>query len=247
MAHPGTDKAVKPIYDRVLLKISGEGLSGQVGFGIDPDALTLVANEIKSVHDLGVQVGIVVGGGNFLRGEAFARKVQIPEATSHYMGMLATIINALALQEMLESLGLQTRVLSAIEVTSVCEPYIRRRAIHHLEKGRVCIFAAGTGRPYVTTDTAAALCAVEIKAGALLKATQVDGVYSADPRKNPDAQFYEEVSYDTVINERLRVMDISATDLCQRNNVTVRVFNLHQPGNMRRLMLGEPIGTTISR
>jgi uridylate kinase len=236
----------QPIYRRVLLKISGEGLAGPEGFGIGGEALNRIASEIRDVAALGIQVGVVVGGGNILRGERFARETRITEATAHYMGMLGTVINALALQETLESLGLQTRVLSAIEIASVCEPYIRRRAIHHLDKGRVIILAAGTGRPYVTTDTAAALASVEIQAGALLKATQVEGVYSADPKKDPNAEFYERLSYDRVIDERLKVMDVSAIDLCQRNNVPIIVFNLHTPGNMKRILTGSGGGTMIA-
>ncbi len=235
------------MYHRVLLKISGEGLAGPQGFGIGGDALTHVANEIQQAHELGVQIAVVVGGGNILRGHTFAQNTQIPEATAHYMGMLATVMNALALQETLEARRLQTRVLSSIEVASVCEPYIRRRCIHHLEKGRVAILAAGTGRPFVTTDTAAALAAVEIGADALFKATQVDGVYSADPKKEPEAERYEQLSYDSVIDKRLKVMDVSAIDLCQRNAVPIVVFNLHKPGNMKRILEGEAIGTIISK
>jgi uridylate kinase len=237
----------KARYARVLLKVSGEGLAGPEGFGIGGAALDHVARELREVHELGVQIGVVVGGGNILRGETFARNAKIAEATAHYMGMLATVMNALALQETLEAMDLQTRVLSSLEVAQVCEPYIRRRAIHHLEKGRIVILAAGTGRPFVTTDTAAALSAVELKAAALFKATQVDGVYSADPKKNPAAEFYEQVSYDRVIDERLKVMDMSAIDLCQRNHVPIIVFNLHEPGNMRRIIEGQCIGTVISK
>jgi uridylate kinase len=243
----GSQVAAKPIYPRVLLKISGEGLAGPNGYGIGAAPLRHVANELKTVHEMGVEVAVVVGGGNILRGESFARETGVAEATAHYMGMMATVLNALALQETLEAMGLQTRVLSAIEIASVCEPYIRRRCMHHLEKGRITILAAGTGRPFVTTDTAAALNAVEIRAGALLKATQVEGVYSADPKKDPHAEFFQEVSYDRVITERLKVMDVAAVDLCQRNNVTIHVFSLHEAGNMRRLLLGEPIGTVISK
>jgi len=232
-------------YKRILLKISGEGLAGPKGFGIGAQALDHVASEIKQAHQFGVQIAVVVGGGNILRGEEFSKNTHIPQATAHYMGMLATVMNSLALQETLEAGGLQTRVLSAIEINSVCEPYIRRRCIHHLEKSRVVIIAGGTGRPFVTTDTAAALAAVEIKADALLKATQVDGVYSADPKKTPDAKFYEELSYDRAIDERLKVMDVSAIDLCQRNKVPIRVFNLHEPGNMKRILEGQAIGTVI--
>jgi len=242
-----TSPSAAPTFRRILLKISGEGLAGPDGFGIGGEALAHVADEIRPVHALGVQIGIVVGGGNILRGERFARETHITEATAHYMGMLATVMNALALQETLEAEGMPTRVLSSIHIASVCEPYIRRRAIRHLEKGRVVVLAAGTGRPYVTTDTAAALSSVEIQADALIKATQVDGVYSADPKKDPSAKFYERLSYDRVIDERLKVMDVSAVDLCQRNSVRIHVINLHKAGNLRRLVQGERVGTTISK
>lgn len=237
----------KAVFKRVLLKISGEGLAGAEGFGIGGSALSHVATEIEAVHALGVQVAIVVGGGNILRGERFAGETHITEATAHYMGMLATVMNALALQETLEAMKLQCRVLSSLTIASVCEPFIRRRAIHHLEKGRVIILAAGTGRPHFTTDTAAALSAVEMQADALLKATQVDGVYSADPKKDPAARFYPQLSYDAVIDQRLKVMDVSAVDLCQRYGVRIHVFNLHKPGNMKRLIQGEAVGTVITK
>jgi uridylate kinase len=227
------------------LKISGEGLASPDGFGIGDEALRRVAAEIKDVHDQGVQVAVTVGGGNILRGGTFASKSHIPEATAHYMGMLATVMNALALQETLETMGLDTRVMSSIAVASVCEPFVRRRCIRHLQKNRIVILAAGTGRPFVTTDTAAALSAAEIGADVLFKATQVDGVYSADPKKVPDAEFYHTLSYDRVINERLKVMDLSAVDMCQRNHIPIVVFNLHNPGNMKRLVQGETIGTVI--
>ncbi len=235
----------EPKYQRVQLKISGEGLAAPEGFGIGEDALHRVAAEIKSVHELGVEVAVTIGGGNILRGGTFASQSHITEATAHYMGMLATVMNALALQETLEGMGLGTRVMSSIHIASVCEPFVRRRCIRHLEKQRVVILAAGTGRPFVTTDTAAALSAAEIGADALFKATQVDGVYSADPKKDPTAEFYHTLTYDRVINERLKVMDLSAVDMCQRNHIPIVVFNLHKPGNMRRIILGEPIGTTI--
>jgi uridylate kinase len=234
-------------YRRVQLKLSGEGLAGQDGGGIGNEALHRVAAEIRQVHELGVQVAITVGGGNLLRGSTFASKSHIPEATAHYMGMLATVMNALALQETLEAAGMTTRVMSSIAIASVCEPFVRRRCIRHLEKNRVVVLAAGTGRPFVTTDTAAALSAAEIGADALFKATQVDGVYSADPKKDPAAKFFPTLSYDHVINERLKVMDLSAVDMCQRNSIPIIVFNLHQPGNMRRVVLGEPVGTVIGK
>jgi uridylate kinase len=232
-------------YHRIQLKLSGEGLAGPDGFGIGDEALQRVAGEIKSVHELGVQVSVTIGGGNILRGSTFASQSHIPEATAHYMGMLATVMNALALQETLEAQGMDTRVMSAIAIASVAEPFVRRRCIRHLQKDRVVVLAAGTGRPFVTTDTAAALSAAEIGADALFKATQVDGVYSADPKKHPDAEFYRTLSYDRVINERLKVMDLSAVDMCQRNSIPIVVFNLHQPGNMKRSVLGEPVGTII--
>ncbi len=234
-----------PRYRRIQLKLSGEGLAAPDGHGIGSAALERVAGEIRDVRELGVEIAITVGGGNILRGGTFAKASRIPEATAHYMGMLATVMNALALQEMLESLGLVSRVMSSISIASVCEPFVRRRCIRHLEKGRVVVLAAGTGRPFVTTDTAAALSAAEIGANALLKATQVEGVYDSDPRKNPAAKLYDSLSYDRVINERLAVMDLSAVDMCQRNRIPIVVFNLHQPGNLKRLILGEKIGTTI--
>ncbi len=234
-------------FHRIQLKLSGEGLASPDGFGIGSEALQRVAAEIKDVHDLGAQIAITIGGGNILRGGTFAANSHIPEATAHYMGMLATVMNALALQETLESIGLITRVMSSIAIASVCEHFVRRRCIRHLEKGRVVILAAGTGRPFVTTDTAAALSAAEINADALFKATQVDGVYSADPKKDPKAEFYPTLSYDHVINERLKVMDLSAVDMCQRNNIPIVVFNLHKPGNMKRILMGETVGTTVSK
>lgn len=233
-------------YRRIVLKASGEGLAGEQGFGLSSEGLHHLAEEIRQVHALGVQVGVVVGGGNFIRGAVFAKKGQIPEATAHHMGMLATVINALALAETLESLKVPARVMSAVPVATICEPFVRRRCIRQLEKGRVVILAGGTGRPFVTTDTAGALAAAELSADALLKATQVDAIYSDDPRKNPDAQRHDTLSYDQVINDRLKVMDLSAVELCQRAGVPIVVFNLHVPGNMARLIQGETIGTLVS-
>ncbi len=232
-------------YKRVVLKISGEGLRRDNGFGIDADELKRVGSEIKSVHDLGGEVAVVVGGGNIVRGSQIAVHAQIEEATGHYMGMLATIINALAIQDTLESIGVPTRVQSAVNVDRVCEKFIRRRAMRHLEKGRVVIFAAGTGNPFVTTDTGAALRASEINADAVLKATKVDGVYDSDPVKNPEAKRYEHLSYNEVINSRLEVMDVSAIDLCQRNNIPIIVFNLRTPNGMCDVVCGKSIGTLI--
>ena len=235
----------KDKYSRVVLKVSGEGLAGADGFGIGGEALRRVADEIASVHEAGVQVAIVIGGGNILRGSTFAETSQIPEATAHYMGMLATVINALALQETLEAKGMRAHVMSSIAIASVGEPFSRRRCVRYLEKGHVVVLAAGTGRPFVTTDTAAALAAVEIRADALLKATQVDGVYTADPKKDPSAEFLPTLSYDQVIDDRLAVMDLSAVDMCQRNRVPIVVFNLHKSGNMKQVVTGEKIGTVI--
>jgi len=235
------------IYRCVVLKVSGEGFAGSGGFGISPEPLAHMTNEIRQVHNAGIQVAVVVGGGNFIRGGTFAPQCGIAEATAHHMGMLATVINGLALQESLEQTGVPTHVLSAFAVASVCEPYARRRCIRHLEKGRVTILVGGTGRPFVTTDTAAAVAAAEIGADAILKATQVDGVYSADPKSDPSAKFYPNLSFDKVMDERLGVMDLSAIDLCRRNNIPIVVFDLHKSGNMARIIAGESIGTVISK
>lgn len=236
----------KPIYRRVLLKLSGEAFCKPGGFGIDGGEIERIAKEIADVMKLGVQVAVVVGGGNFLRGTSLAKSAPIPAATAHYMGMLATVINALALQEVLERVGLDTRVQSSIAIASACEPFIRRRCIRHLEKNRVVVLGAGTGRPFVTTDTAAALAAVEINAEVLLKATKVDGVYSADPKLDPSAVMQKDLSFNDVINQRLKVMDLSAVDLCQQNHVPIVVFNLAVPGLMGRIVAGERVGTRIS-
>jgi uridylate kinase len=232
-------------FQRVLLKISGEGLCATGSTGIDGAELRTLAEEIKLVVELGVQLSIVVGGGNLVRGTAIAKGSPIEEATGHYMGMLATVINALAVQDTLEHLGVPTRVLSALSVDRVCEPFIRRRAIRHLEKGRVVIFAAGTGNPFVTTDTGAALRASEIKADVVLKATKVDGVYTADPKKDPTATRLHKLTFDEVINRRLEVMDLSAVDMCQRNGIPIIVFDLKKPRNMRAVCEGQDVGTTI--
>jgi uridylate kinase len=237
--------AGRPVYRRIVLKLSGEALAGNQGYGIDPPVLDRVGADIREVIDLGVQVAIVIGGGNIFRGIA-ASAAGMDRATADYMGMLATIINALALQDALEKAGLQTRVLSAIEMRAVAEPYIRRRAIRHLEKGRVVIFAAGTGNPFFTTDTAGALRAVEIGADAIIKATKVDGIYSADPKKDPTARRIEKVSYIEVLNRGLGVMDTTAISLCMDNKLPIVVFDLTQPGNIKRLVLGEPVGSIVS-
>lgn len=236
----------EPKYKRVLLKISGEGLCVPGSQGIDGERLGVLAAEIQSVHEAGVEVSVVVGGGNIIRGSALAESTSIEETTAHYMGMLATLINALAVQETLESIGVPTRVQSALPVSAVCEPVIRRKAIRHLEKGRVVIFAAGTGNPFVTTDTGAALRASEIRADALLKATKVDGVYSADPNKDASAKRIERLTYNEMIDKRLGVIDVSAVDLCQRANIPILVLDLKKKGNMRAAVLGEPVGTLIS-
>ncbi|MCB9855896.1 MAG: UMP kinase [Phycisphaerales bacterium] len=235
----------KPQYQRVLLKISGEGLCRKGETGIDGTALRAIAKEIMSVREIGVEVAVVVGGGNFLRGATIASEARIQEATAHYMGMLATVINALALQDVLEDMGQPVRVQSSIAIHSACENFIRRRCIRHLEKGRVVILAAGTGRPFVTTDTAAALGAVEIGADVLCKATKVDGVYTADPVKDAGAKLLAKLDYNEVIDKRLKVMDVSAIDMCQQHGVPILVFNLMETGNMRKAVLGQKVGTLI--
>jgi len=240
MSDPG------PRYRRVLLKISGEGFCPKGDFGIHREQLDRVATEVRSVRELGVQLAVVVGGGNFLRGANFAEEFDIEIATADYMGMLATVLNALALQEALERVGLPTRVQSALAIARVCEPFTRRRAIRHLEKDRVVILAAGTGNPHVTTDSCAALRAAELKANVLLKGTKVDGVYDDDPERNPAARMYEQVSYNEVIDGRLKVMDVSAVDVCQQHNVPIIVFNLFKPGTLRRALLGEHVGTRVT-
>jgi uridylate kinase len=231
-------------YRRVLLKLSGEALAGQAGYGIDDALLTRFAGEIHEVHALGVELAVVIGGGNIFRGLAGATH-GIERATADYMGMLATMINSLALQAAIERHGIQTRVLSALEMKEVAEPYIRRRATRHLEKGRVVIFAAGTGNPFFTTDTAAGLRAVEIGAEIVCKATKVDGVYDSDPMLNPSAVRYRELTYLDVLSQKLKVMDSTAISLCMDNELPVLVFNMLEPGNLKRAMLGEPIGTVV--
>jgi uridylate kinase len=233
-----------PRYRRILLKLSGEALAGREGYGIDETVLTTIASEVKEVHDLGVEVAIVIGGGNIFRGIAASTR-GADRATADYMGMLATVINALALQDALERIGVLTRVQSAIGMQAVAEPYIRRRATRHLEKGRVVIFAAGTGNPYFTTDTAASLRAMEIGADVILKATKVDGVYDADPMKDRNAKKFEELTYIDVLRRNLRVMDATSISLCMDNNMPIIVFDLTTSGNIRRVVTGEPIGTVV--
>jgi uridylate kinase len=231
-------------YQRVLVKLSGEALMGSQNFGIDRAVAAQIALEVAEIRAIGVELAIVIGGGNIFRGVK-ASAVGMDRAQADYMGMLATVINALALQDALEQAGVQTRVVSAIEMRAVAEPFIRRRAIRHIEKGRVVVFAAGTGNPYFTTDTAAALRAMEIKAEVILKATKVDGIYTADPMTDPTATKFDTLSYLDVLDRRLKVMDATAISLCMDNKLPIVVFNLREPGNMKRAILGEPIGTTV--
>jgi uridylate kinase len=234
-----------PAYRRVLLKLSGEALMGAQAFGIDPAVSAEIARGVADIHALGVEVAIVIGGGNIFRGVA-ASASGMDRATADYMGMLATCINALALQDALEHEGLVTRTVTAIEMRAIAEPFIRRRAMRHLEKGRVVVFAAGTGNPYFTTDTAAALRAMEIKADVLMKATKVDGIYTADPVKVPDAQRFETISYMDVVVRGLQVMDTTAISLCKDNRMPIIVFNLRTPGHLRRAVLGERVGSLVT-
>ena len=236
---------LSPTYKRILLKLSGEALMGEQQFGVDPAVATQIAQDVAEIQAQGVETGIVIGGGNIFRGLAASAR-GMDRATADYMGMLATVINALALQDALEQLGVLTRVVTAIEMRAVAEPFIRRRAIRHLEKKRVVIFAAGTGNPYFTTDTAAALRAMEIKAEVSLKGTKVDGVYTADPMLDPKATKYPTISYLQVLERQLKVMDATAISLCMDNKLPIVVFNLREPGNIRRVVMGEPIGTTVS-
>jgi uridylate kinase len=232
-------------FRRILLKLSGEALMGREDYGIDPEVLTRIATEIFEVQQLGIQVGVVIGGGNIFRGAGLAR-AGMDRVTGDHMGMLATLINALALQDALERVGTHARVMSALQIHEVSEDYIRRRAIRHLEKGRVTIFAAGTGNPFFTTDTAAALRAIEIGADVLIKATKVDGVYTADPKKDASARRYDHLTFDRVIADRLNVMDTTAVVMCRENNVPIRVFDLHAGGALVRLARGEAVGTLVT-
>ena len=231
-------------YRRILLKISGEALAGDQEFGISADVVRFVAGEVREVQRLGVQIGMVIGGGNIFRG-VVASAQGMDRSSADYMGMLATVMNGLALQEALEKLGVDTRVQTAIEMREVAEPFIRRRALRHIEKGRVVIFVGGTGNPYFTTDTAAALRAMEINADVVFKATKVDGVYTADPKTDPTAQKFEELSYIEVLSRRLKVMDSTAISLCMDNRFPIVVFNLQEKGRLRRLVLGERVGTLV--
>ncbi len=236
--------SLTPAYKRILLKLSGEALMGKQDFGLDHEVVTRIANEVKSVYELGVEVGIVVGGGNIIRGITASHR-GIDRVTADYMGMLGTVINALGLQDALERQAVVTRVQTAIEIREVAELFIRRRAIRHLEKGRVVIFAAGTGNPFFTTDSAAALRANEIRAQILLKATQVAGIYSADPKLDPAAQLLPRVTYHEVLAHNLRVMDAAAISLCRDNDIPIAVFDLMTAGNVRRVVCGEPIGSLV--
>ena len=231
-------------YRRILLKLSGEALAGDTGFGISPSVIRAIAEEVRAVHGLGVEIGIVVGGGNVIRGVTAASE-GMDRASADYMGMLAGILNAVALQDSLEKQGLATRVLSALEMKEVAEPYIRRRAIRHFEKGRVVIFAGGTGNPYFTTDTAAALRAAETHADVVLKATRVDGVYSADPEKDPTATRFESLGYQEVVQQNLAFMDQAAIALCRENHLPIIVFDMTVPGNILKVVQGERIGTRV--
>lgn len=234
--------APKPKYRRILLKLSGEFLKGSHDFGFDYDLLKWLVQEIKQVKEVGVQIGLVIGGGNIFRG---AQAVNINRAAGDYIGMIATMINALLLQAAMENVGLTTRVMSAIEMREVAEPYIRRRAMTHLDVGHIVIFGCGTGNPYFTTDTAAALRANEIEANVLIKATQVDGVYDSDPRKNPKAVKYDHITYEQMIKDDLRVMDTSAVSLCRDNRLPILVFDLKKPGNIVKAVMGEKVGTLV--
>ncbi|MFQ5882092.1 MAG: UMP kinase [Candidatus Methylomirabilales bacterium] len=235
---------MEPKYKRIVLKVSGEALGGDLGYGISPEVIRFVAGEIEAVHALGVQIAVVVGGGNIFRGLA-AAATGMDRATADYMGMVTTVLNGLALQDALEKLRVDTRVQSAIEMREVAEPFIRRRAIRHLEKGRVVIFVGGTGNPYFSTDTAAALRAMEIGAEVVFKATKVDGVYTADPLKDSTAQKFEELSYIEVLSQELKVMDSTAISLCMDNRFPIVVFNLHERGRLKGLVMGERVGTIV--
>ncbi len=235
---------MQPKYKKILLKLSGESLMGNKNFGMDPDVISQYAQEIQAVTSEGVQVALVIGGGNIYRGMNEAQ-TGIERAHGDYMGMLATVINGMALQAGLEKIGLYTRLLSAINMDEIAEPYIRRRAIRHLQKGRVVIFGAGTGNPYFTTDTAGSLRAIEIGADVILKGTRVDGVYSADPEKDPTATKYQQVTYQECLSKNLRIMDMTAFTLCMENNLPIIVFDMNKPGNLKKVVLGEDVGTLI--
>ncbi|WP_033564304.1 UMP kinase [Sphingobacterium sp. SYP-B4668] len=231
-------------YKRILLKLSGEALMGEQNYGIDINRVRQYANDIKEIHELGLEVAIVIGGGNIYRGLS-AEQSGMDRVQADYMGMLATVINSMALQDALEKVSLKTRLLTAIKMEQICEPFIRRRAVRHLEKGRIVIFGAGTGNPYFTTDTAASLRAIEINADAVLKGTRVDGIYTADPEKDPTATRFDEISFTEVYNKGLNVMDMTAFTLCQENNLPIIVFDMNKPGNLKKLANGEHLGTIV--
>ncbi len=235
----------EPVFRRILLKLSGEALLGDVEYGIDPAVLTRIAREVREVRDMGVEIGLVIGGGNIFRGAGLARS-GMDRVTADHMGMLATVMNALALQDALERQGVFARVMSALKINEVCEDYIRRRAVRHLEKGRVVIFAAGTGNPFFTTDTAASLRAIEIGADVLIKATKVDGVYTADPATDASAEHIREISFQEVLSRSLNVMDATAVVMCRDNHLPLQVFNLNNEGDLLRMMRGETLGTRVT-
>jgi uridylate kinase len=235
-----------PVFRRILLKLSGEALLGSQGFGVDPEVATRIAQEVREMHDLGVQTAIVVGGGNFIRGVAASAR-GLDRVVADQMGMLATVINALAIQDALEKAGLFARVVTAIEIREIAEPFIRRRVIRHLEKGRIVVLAAGTGNPYFSTDTAAALRGMELKADVILKATKVDGVYDADPKKVAGAKMFAQISYIDVLSKGLAVMDTTAISMCMDNSLPIIVFNLNVPGNLKRIVMGEKVGSLVAR
>ena len=236
----------KPCWKRILLKMSGEVLGGESGSGLDDEVVNRIAGEIKQVHDLGVDIGVVVGGGNFFRGAEVALERGMDRVTADYMGMLATIMNALALQQAIERLGAETRVMSAFEVRAVCEPFIHRRALRHLEKGRILIFAAGTGHPFFSTDTAAVLRAAQIGAEVILKGTDVDGVYDSDPHLNTNARRFDQITFAKAIELGVKVMDTTAFSLSWERNIPIVVFNITVPGNLVKVVLGEPVGTLVT-
>lgn len=237
---------MEAIYERVMVKFSGEALQGDQGYGISPETISDLAKEVAEIANMGVEVAIVIGGGNIFRG-IVGSTAGMDRAHADYMGMLATVINSLALQDAIEQAGVQTRVQTAIEIKEVAEPYIRRRAVRHLEKGRVVIFGAGTGNPYFTTDTAACLRAMEVKCDVIMKGTKVDGLYDSDPMKNPDAKKIEQITHLDAIKKGLRVMDTTALTLCMENDLPIRVFNMQVPGNLKRVITGERIGTRIAK
>ncbi|HXH02774.1 MAG TPA: UMP kinase [Candidatus Competibacteraceae bacterium] len=236
----------KPVYKRILLKLSGEALMGDADYGIDPQTIGRIADEVAELNRMGVQIGMVIGGGNLFRGAGLAQ-AGMDRVTADHMGMLATVMNSLAMQDALEQRGVFARVMSAIRINQVCEDYIRRRAIRHLEKGRVVIFAAGTGNPFFTTDSAASLRAIEINADIMLKATKVDGVYSADPVKVPTAQRYESLTFDEALDRRLEVMDATAIVMCREHSMPLKVFNIYRSGDLVRVVCGDNVGTTVLR